>query len=217
MSEAATQASTVVDCAGFKITISEDELRVENDNSPASKTPHILHAILLLAGIVKLIGSVGSVIKYLDSLLTLPDIWFSNSSLGSRISYSLDILYPLLLIWAFYAWYLWILRKGYNDLHCTRDNFESLNIFRGSVRTTSSYPKATVKNIQWSTTTFNTTPALLYTVSGKQMRVLDGLQVVEAQKILNQLDHLGYEVIHDVGMPMAVEIAEERRRSWLSS
>jgi len=43
--------------------------------------------------------------------------------------------------------------------------------------------------------------------------MLDGLEIIEAQRLLSELKRLGYDTVYDVGMPMAVEMALERRNS----
>jgi hypothetical protein len=57
---------------------------------------------------------------------------------------------------------------------------------------------------------------LICEAAGKRIKMLYGLKSVEANKILNELQRLGFDVSRDPGMPMMVEMEEAHRRSWLS-
>jgi hypothetical protein len=151
--------------------------------------------------------------------MSLADTVMSNASLGIRLAAAGKILFPILVVWAVYAWSLSQLRKGYNDLKCTRTNLEVINTFRGQARSTQSFLKADVKQIKFGAlSTFSTRPlmGLVFTAGNKQVKILEGLKCVEAQKILDQLQHLGYDIVRDVAMPMMVEMEEEHRKSWLN-
>jgi hypothetical protein len=222
MADGAANSIRTLDCAGFRIEESQDELRVIRDGSPStargqlSISAHIMHALALVFVLTRIFKAAGSLYAYADSLESLPELITSQMSLGSRLERSFQILLPIFLMGFFYAWYFWVLRKGDIGLHCTREKFELLNIFRGQVRSVQSFAKVDVKQIQFGGTTFSTVPGIVYSIAGKKTQIFKGIKCVEAKEILDQLDRLGYDVLHDVAMPMMVEMENERRKSWLA-
>ena len=62
---------------------------------------------------------------------------------------------------------------------------------------------------------YGTTCGLAFTVQSQKVKVLSGLKVVEAQKILIELGRLGFDAPCAVAMPMMVEMELERRGSLL--
>jgi len=111
---------------------------------------------------------------------------------------------------------LWAYSQGSKNLHCTRDNLEVIQVARGKVRNKWAYPKDSVKRVGFAPVSYSrygSTCGLIFRAQGKKVKTLVGLECPEAQIILQQLDRLGFDIVHDVAMPMVVEMALERRNS----
>lgn len=105
-----------------------------------------------------------------------------------------------------------------HNLRCTRERLDVIDTVLGRVRRTRSFPRADVKRVMFgavSLSKWGTVNGLVFEATGKRIKLLYGLQSVEAQKILEELRRLGFEVHCDPGMAMMVEMAKSRRSSWL--
>jgi hypothetical protein len=105
-----------------------------------------------------------------------------------------------------------------HNVRCGRDNLEVIDVFCGRTTGTRSYAQTDVKRIRFGAVSFSkygSVGGLIFEVSGERVKVLYGLKCIEAQKILSELQRLGFDVLVDVGMPMMVEMEQSRRRSWL--
>ena len=186
MNEEAGGIPAIVDGGGFRIEILPGELKVTRDNSPDnprqsnSVARYAVHAIVGLCILIRLLTHAS---RLFPVAMSLADTVMSNASLGIRLAAAGKILFPILVVWAVYAWSLSQLRKGYNDLKCTRTNLEVINTFRGQARSTQSFLKADVKQIKFGAlSTFSTRPlmGLVFTAGNKQVKILEGLKCVEA-------------------------------------
>lgn len=95
-----------------------------------------------------------------------------------------------------------------------------IRVVCSKVRGTRSFPRECVKRIRFGQVAYSRyggTTGLIFTVDGKQEKILYGLECIEAQKILDELQRLGYDIVRDVGMRMMVEMAESRRKRWYQS
>lgn len=104
-----------------------------------------------------------------------------------------------------------------HNLRCTRDNLEVIDLVRGRTRKTRVFLRTAVREIRFGPVSYGRYGAvcgLIFTVADEKVKVLSGLQCVEAQKILDELQRLGYDTVRDVGMPMMVEMEESRRKFW---
>lgn len=107
---------------------------------------------------------------------------------------------------------------GVHNLRCTRENLEVIDVVCGQTERTWSYPRSDVKGIRFGTVSFSrygSTGGLMFEVEGKRIKALYGLKCIEAQKILDELQRLGFDISQDVGMPMMIEMEQSRRNSWL--
>ncbi len=107
---------------------------------------------------------------------------------------------------------------GIHNLRCTRENIEVIDVIRGRTRRVRSYPRDSVKGIRYGGVSFSMYSSicgLILEVEGKPVKTLYGLKCVEAKKILDELQRLGFNVCHDPAMPMMVEMEQSRRKSWL--
>jgi hypothetical protein len=121
----------------------------------------------------------------------------------------------ILIILALFAFF-----SSNNNLHCTRDKLDVIRVSCGRKNKIISYPEFEVKQIQFGVVTYSRyggIGGLIFTSSGKRIKLLRGLKCVEAQKILDELQRLGYEIVRDAGMPMMVEMELSRRKSLLGS
>jgi len=130
------------------------------------------------------------------------------------------LLILLLLAVVFGLSYLMPMFIGKKALHCTRNSIEVVNLVRGVERSRRSYPKAEVGQIRYSAVSYSKYGAvngIVFEAAQKKVKSLSGLECPEAQIILKEFDRLGFKVFHDVGMPMLVEMALERRNSWINA
>lgn len=189
--ELTTKLKETVAAGGFRIEIGPDELTVTADR----KTKE--HSVLYM----------------LVAVLSAP-IYIFTLIFGSH-GYWPYLLIAVFLIVSPAALRNW--RRGQNTLHCTRESLEVINLFRRRIRATTPYRKEEVKRIEFGVVSgsFSDHPScgLIFTVAGKKVKMLDGLEIIEAQRLLSELKRLGYDTVYDVGMPMAVEMALERRNS----
>jgi hypothetical protein len=108
--------------------------------------------------------------------------------------------------------------NGVHNLRCDRNNLEVIDIFPGRTKRTRSYNQSEVSGIRFGAVSFSRYGAnggLIFEVAGKKIKLLYGLKCIEAQKILDELQRLGFNVLHDPGMSMMIEMEQSRRKSWL--
>ena len=104
-----------------------------------------------------------------------------------------------------------------HNVRCTRDTFEVIDISHGRTVRTRSFPRPEVKRVRYGAVSYSkygASTGLVFTVQDKEIKALYGLKCVEAQKVLSEIERLGYDVEHDVAMPMTVETELDRRKSW---
>lgn len=107
---------------------------------------------------------------------------------------------------------------GVHNLHCTRGKLEVIDVIRGRTKRVRSYPLTEIKGITFGAVSFSrygATGGLIFEVGEKRIKALYGLKCIEAQKVLDELQRLGFDVCRDVGMPMMIEMEQSRRNSWL--
>lgn len=155
-----------------------------------------------------------------------------DTSLMSR--FMLYLFYGFLFLYAVYAFQfqkdnfvpvlivLAIFLIGYlfaqdHNLRCTRDNLEVIDVLHGRTIRTRSFQRSEIKDIRFGIVSMFSKYAVcrLIFYGGRQnIKSLYNLKCIEAQTILNELQHLGYDVSIDPGMPMAVEMEQSRRKFW---
>jgi hypothetical protein len=122
---------------------------------------------------------------------------------------------PVLIVFAIFL-PGFLLSQDHN-LRCTRNALEVIDVLHGRTRRTRSFQRSEIKDIRFGVVSpFSkySSCGLIFTVAGKNIKSLYGLKCVEAQKILNELQRLGYDVSFDPDMPMAVEMEQSRRQFW---
>ena len=190
--------SKLISDGGFRIEIQPDELTVTPDSKAWQEKKSTWSG---KAFRLSLYGVFGLVL-----LLEIADL---NDPLRSLlISASLIGLFCLIAMFA--AEYA---------IHCTSNSIEVIKIVRGKERSRQSYPKNEIGQISFAPVSYSKYGAvngIVFKAAGKKVKTLKGLECPEAQTILKELDRLGFNVFHDVGMPMMVEMALERRNSWMN-
>ncbi|MGA9069377.1 MAG: hypothetical protein WB424_03915 [Terracidiphilus sp.] len=194
--ETSSLSSTIVNSGGFRIEIRPDELAVTADKkafgSP-KKSAIRLFIRYLIFGFFGLYTLFFLVPKFID---------FNSTG---KITFMAFIIIVFCIGWL----------SGSTNIRCTRENLEVIRVRLGRANQTTLYAKDRVKDICFGVVSpvISKYPVcgIIFTVAGKKIKTLDGLKVVEAQKILAELQRLGYSVVQDVGMPMAVEMELERR------
>jgi hypothetical protein len=200
MAETAVQNDATIFAGGFRIEIHPDELTVTADRSAVQPKKKSVKKTLFTVFIC-----------IFFAFYLLFDVLPSILSSGVDDVVIVSLIVGSLLLWGYLS--------GSKNLHCTRDNLEVIQVSRGQVRDKWLYPKDAVKNIRFAPVAYSkyrTTCGLVFTVQGKKIKTLRGIESPEAQIVLKQLDRLGFDVVRDVGMPMMVEMALERRNSWLN-
>jgi hypothetical protein len=195
------QDDSTISSGGFRITIYPDKLTVIADRTAVMSRKKLA------------IGDFFKILIYISVTIYVFFI-FIDATIKGGLTY----LAILLLIIA--ASLLWSYQRGNSNIHCTCDNIEVIRVSMGRVRNQQLYPKDTVKGIRFAPvfySKYGSICGLVFTVRGKKFKILYGLESPEAQIILEQLRRLGFDVIQDVGMPMMVEMALERRNSCLKT
>jgi hypothetical protein len=200
MADTAIQNEAPLSAGGFRIEIHPDEITVTADKSAVQAKKK---SALKIAFSVAVFCFVALYIL----VFYLPDILMG----GYGFWVALILIFGPSLVWNYL--------RGSKNLHCTRDNLGVVQVSRGSIRNKWLFPKSAVKGIRFTSVAYSkygATFGLVFTVEGKKVKILYGLECPEAQTILKQLDRLGFEVVHEVGMPLMAEMALKRRNSWLN-
>jgi hypothetical protein len=199
MTSAETPATETISTGGFRIEISASDIRVTADETAfdrIEKSARRRIFTLVFCGVL--------IAAILLTIVMIP-------SYGD-----LELLLVMLLIVGISV--LFRSFQGRNDIYCTRDTFQVIHVKYGKTAASWNFPRSEMGPIQFtvfSSGRYGTTCGLAFTVQSKKVKVLSGLKVVEAQKILIELGRLGFEAPRDVAMPMMVEIEMERRGSLL--
>ncbi len=198
MAATAPDSVEVVATGGFRIEIRPDELTVTPDGTAFAAKPEK--------------SAFGVVLVWLVCICIGGDFLFKIVPEIAEGHYS-----SLLVLLALVACSVFWLYFGWDDkLHCTRESLEVINISRGKVRRARAFQKTDVMQIQFGAVSFSKYGAingLIFKAAGRKVKIFSGLKSPEAQKILDELHRLGYDVLRDVGMPMMVEMELERRKS----
>jgi hypothetical protein len=110
---------------------------------------------------------------------------------------------------------LWGRFTGVHNVQCTREMVEVTDILFGRVKRTT-YARTEVKEVRFGTVSvarYGSVNGLIFEVAGKPIKTLYGLRSIEAQRILDELQRLGFNVYSDPGMPMMVDIEKSLRKS----
>jgi phosphoribosylformylglycinamidine (FGAM) synthase PurS component len=195
MPESTAKAMETACDGGFRIETSQDELTATRTPSAWKKRTSSIASRVFVA-IVAVVLAINLLFSTVPLLIDRP----------------LGIL--LVAAFIFVPGVLWARLRGTNNLHCTRQNLEVIRLIRGRETGRWLFPCALVKQIRYAAVSYSkygSTFALVFTVEGKKVKVLRGIECPEAQIILRELHRLGFDVVQDIGMPMMVEMALERR------
>jgi hypothetical protein len=189
----------VIQYGGLRIEIQKDRI------SALPGSPDLTKAI-------KSSSAVGTVRTF---LVVVAALWAGIEVIGLFESKELDPLFALGFALLFgLPSFAWGYFQGDNYLCCSADALEVIHVARGR-ETIQRYSKAEVKRVRFGEVSLSKNGSingLLLNANGKKVKLLEGLDSPEAEKILRGIDRLGFDVEHDVGMPMMVEMALERRR-----
>ncbi|HEX8812225.1 MAG TPA: hypothetical protein VF742_09565 [Terracidiphilus sp.] len=194
---AANTEKTIVD-GGFRIEIKPDELTVTADNKAWGKGKPTAPRYISLAGTLVL------------ACVILMD-WSTGPANNELISLTVFILLVAIGLLIHYF-------QGTSNIHCTRENLEVIRARPRRPAESRLFPRPQIQQIRFGAVAYGKYSAVMgivFNVNGKKIKTLRGIEIPEAQTVLNELKRLGYDTLIDVGMPMAVEMALERRKSWL--
>jgi len=198
-------SSEVLCSWGFRIAISPDAVDVARDNSCFDQGPRTKRFIMLVSGAA--LSLVFYIAEYLHAVGSRSFLagWTLNSVRDWRID-----LHLLVGISSF-IWPMWplalalrILYPVANDLKCNKDSIELTRVFRGKVRRVLKFPAVNVSSFRYDSGMLlfgGTAGALSFNVEDRTVKCLSGLRCVEAQMILNELRHRGFDVPNDPAMP----------------
>lgn len=187
------QPETVAD-GGFRIEIGTDDLTVTADRSAWKARKRSVASRMYVALFAMVVAA-------LFMVRTADDGW--------------QAFVLLALILGIAAIVGWLQRT--RNIYFTREAFEVIEMLHkrevGRVR----YSREQVQRIEFAPVSYGRYQAvfgLVFRVDGKKVKVLRGVESPEAQIVLRELKRLGFDAVIDVGMPMAAEMALERRNSW---
>jgi hypothetical protein len=106
--------------------------------------------------------------------------------------------------------------RGVHNMRCTRETLEVTDVSPGRANRIKSYARTDVKEVRFgevAVSKYGGTGGLIFQVADKQIKTLYGLKPIEAQRILNELQRLGFDVYQDPGMPMMVDMEKSRRKT----
>jgi hypothetical protein len=216
MTDLNTNSVEVVAAGGFRIEIRPDELIVVADRSAFDSNGK---KRLWMISILSLIYLIINLTVFLDaqfqndfsSVWKTPSLllkWPPNDLTWKAVFFFFCV--AILIISLVYTIF-----RSKTSLRCTLDAVEVICMFRGRVRRTYSYARSNIKHFQYdagSSAFLGTTGSLTFSVNGRQMRCLPRLKCMEGQRILNELKKMQYDVVHDPGMSMMLEMEQTRRK-----
>lgn len=123
----------------------------------------------------------------------------------------------ILLVAALFGIRYWF--SAIHNLRCTRETVEVIDILPGRAQKTTSYARVDVKEVRFGEvglSRYGSVNGLIFDVADKKVKTLSGLESPEAQRILNELQRLGFNTYNDPGMPMMADIEKSHRKFGLS-
>lgn len=221
MTEERSSAVEVLASGGFRIVIASEELTITADPSAYGGIKRPWVARLFPGGLFGLLRPVGicfflfMLFQFPPTISSLRDIWPMLHSTGPEPD-SLHWVFPLfwMLSTALYA--LTLVIPSNRNLRCTSEGIEVIQVRLGREVRRRWFPKAEMMRVRFAADDlpwFGSPSYLGFRAGEKDVLVLRGLQSVEAQLILNEVQRLGFDVVRDVGMRMRVEIEQSRRKS----
>jgi hypothetical protein len=180
---------------GFRIEIAQDELTVTRDEAAwRPRRSSVLGRVLYLVFVV--VAAIVILVDFGSAFIERP------------------LIAVLLAALLFLPGVFWRRFAGINNLHCTRQNLEVIRIVRGRKTGRWLFPHELIKQARYAevaASKYGASFAIVFSVEGKKVKALRGIECPEAQTVLRELGRLGFDVVQDVGMPMMVEMALERR------
>lgn len=194
MPETVASNRKVTTQGGFRLEISPDELTVTADNRAWYKRNSSASQIIALIGMIAV-----ACIVLVDCL--------TNPTSRNLIILAVFLLF---LTFALVSRYF----QGTNNIHCTREHIEVIQIRPRSPAVSLLFSRSQAQQIRFGALAYGKYSAVMgivFNANGKKIKTLRGIEIPEASIVLNELKKLGYDTVIDVGMPMAVEMALERR------
>jgi len=194
MSETTANNQKIITDGGFRIEIKLDSLTVTADKKAWNKGNLAASQIIALIGIIAV-----ACIIFID--------WLTSPTSKNLILLAVFVLFAAIGLLSRYF-------QGTNNIHCTRGNLEVIQVRPRRAAVSLLFPRSQVQQIRLGALAYGKYQAVMgivFNASGKKIKTLRSIELPEAQTVLNELKKLGYDTVIDVGMPMAVEMALERR------
>ncbi len=188
MAESECHATELLVSGGFRIEISPDQLTVTESKEKGRYLSYLVSAVFIGYLIIVVLARPSS-------------------------------FWVLLLVAAggLWGWFKGV--HGVHNVRCTRETVEVTDILPGRVKRTS-YARTEVKEVKFggvSVARYGAVNGLIFEVENKSIQTLYGLRPIEAQRILEELKRMGFNVYSDPGMPMMVDIEKSLRKTKLFS
>ena len=184
---------------GFQIEVSGFSIRVTKDS-----TAHARNGMSKLRQVLLNVFSVLILVAFIVN-------WIQKTQ---RVSPVLILVFTLVILIPHVQSFFTV-----NNIYATPDVLQVIRVTNRRVNGTWSFPRQEVgpiRFIELSASQYGSTCGLQFKVGTEEVRVLSGLKAPEAQKIMIELERLGYEAPRDISMPMAAEIELDRRQSVFS-
>ena len=206
MAEADIDTTVNMASWGFRLTVQSNELTAKTDRRAYDSRTRKKRLLILFFGIVfSSVLYVGEIARLTSSSTELsssnsPGISYISAVALKQMTRIFSLLWPslpLLLV-------LQTLYPGEADLRCTTEAVQVTRMFWGRVMRVQSFPVADVRRVQYVTDAspwFGRPSCLGFLAAGKQVTCLLGLKCTEAQRILDELQRLGYDVVRNPEMP----------------
>jgi hypothetical protein len=103
---------------------------------------------------------------------------------------------------------------GRQVLRCTRGRMEIIDIDFGRVWRRRFFARTKVREIVFGAAgfTLGSRRGLSFLTAGKRVRLFPGLKAPEAERVLNEMKRLGFEVVRDPHLVRMVELEQTRRK-----
>jgi hypothetical protein len=217
MTESDDNSVEVLSAGGVRIEIRKSEVIAYKDRKAFERNEKKRRWIALLWFAFNLYVSF-SILEFprpLSSIRQLPKALTSwpIDELSIRLIVSL-------LVWLFIAIsFVFALRimmlQIRKRLRFTPDVIEIIETHRGRLHRTQSYLKADVTTLHYEEEMSifpGTKGRLCFTVGDQQIKCLYPLKCLEANRILSELQRMGFDVLRDAGLPMMIEMEQARRK-----
>ncbi|MGA3371465.1 MAG: hypothetical protein ABSC48_06845 [Terracidiphilus sp.] len=197
MASVETDTSETLASWGFRITVKPDELIVKRDVTAYDPRRRRKRALILSFGIaLTCVLLVESFALMWRGTTGAWDLAFTFFWAACPLIWALRVLYPMVI-----------------DLQCTGESIRLTHMRWGKAKLTRSFAKEDIRRIQYIAAEPLFSPASLgFIAKGKKITCLTGLKCIEAQRILDELQRMGFDVVRNPAMPVMIQMEQSFRK-----